>query len=126
MLALTPNGSTPPEAAGLADRDDRLLEHLTALVQEVDEIPQSVIEDARATFRSRAEVSQPRRRGGAAIELSFLDLAELLGPSTELDALARGAAADVAGVAARARHGRAGDRPCGTAARATKVDLHTV
>jgi hypothetical protein len=118
-------GSTPSDTAGLADDDDLLLERLAALLGEIDPVPVNVIEAARATFSPRAEVSQPRRRGGAVTEPGLLGLSELLGPSCELDSLAGGAAADVADVPAGAGSGGARGRPLGTPASATKVDVHT-
>ena len=79
MIALVPDGSTPPGVASVRsdDDDDLLLEHLAALVREIDEVPQRVKAQARATFRRRAEVSQPRRRGGAGSGPGRPDLAQL-------------------------------------------------
>ena len=110
------------DTADLND-DDFLLNRLAGLVNEIDPVPLGVIMDARATLSS--EVSQPRRRGGAAIDPSLSGLAKLLGPSSELDSLAGGAAADVAGVTAGTRFDRTRDRARGTSASATNLDVHT-
>ncbi len=115
----------PPETTGLFNDEDFLLERLSALVEEIDPVPESVIDDARAAFGPSAERSQPRRRDGAAIEPGLLGLAELLGPSIELSSLTGRAAADVPGVPAESRFAVPGDRLRGPARRATKVDLHT-
>ena len=99
-------------AGGLHD-DELLLEQLSALVEEIDPVPPSVIAEASAMFGSAVRTPGP------------VCLAELLGPTGELSALAGRTAADVPGVPTRdhARAARLGQRVWwrGTA----KADLHS-
>ena len=108
--------------AGLVPDDELLLEQLSALVEEIDPVPQSVIAEACATFRSRGDRSALRPGGGTHGQIC---LAELLGPTGELSALAGRAAADMPGMTTRDyfRAARLGKRVWwrGTA----KVDLHS-
>ena len=46
------------ERVGVSSDDELLLERLSALVEELDHVPASVIAAARAAFRLRAEASE--------------------------------------------------------------------
>jgi len=103
---------------------DAVLERLSALVEEIDPVPQSVIAAARAAFKSTAEVSQPRRRDGAGGEPGFAGLSKLLGPPRKLGSLAGGAAPDMPAVSAEPPTGRPGNRLRRVPGRPTKAGIH--
>jgi hypothetical protein len=118
------SGTTRIETTDFVSGDELLLDRLSALVAEIDPVPDSVIAGARSAFTSTAEVSRPRRRAGLGGEPDFAGLAELVGPPRELGLLADRAAADMPGVAAEPPLGRPVNRLRRVPGRAMKADLH--
>jgi hypothetical protein len=118
------SGTAPFETSDFVSGDELLLDRLSALVAEIDPVPDSVIAGARAAFRPTAEVSQPRRRTGRVGEPDSACLEELFGPPRELGLLAGGAASDMPGVAAEPPPGRPVNRLRRVPGRAMKADLH--
>ena len=109
------------DTAEFVNRDELLLERLSGVLDQIDPVPQGVVAAARAAF---GNASQPRRWGGAVGKPDVSGFVELFGPPRELDLLTDRTAADVPGVAARARCGGTVNRLREVPARATKADFH--